>query len=112
MNFFIAILLAIIAHILTFLQLQGNIKWGFYAKYPIITLLVSIPISFLFIKSVEIMVIEFNGHIWPSRLIGFGVGIIIFSLMGYVFFGETVTPKTITSLFLAFLIIIIQLFWK
>ena len=38
-------LYGLVAQIITFLQLQGNIKWGLLAKYPILTLLASIPIA-------------------------------------------------------------------
>ena len=101
-----------IAQVITFLQLQGNIKYGWFAKYPIPTLLLAVPISFFFIKSVECFVLAYNGEIWPSRLIGFGIGIIIFYLMSYFIFNEPVTIKTFLCLFLATLIITVQIFWK
>lgn len=100
-----------LAQIITFLQLQGNIKWGWYAKYPVLVLLASVPISILFIKSVEKFVAAFNGEIWPSRLIGFGIGIIVFYLMSYLLFNEPVTTKTFVCLILATAIIGVQVFW-
>jgi len=99
------------AQILTFLQLQGNIKYEWFAKYPILTLASSIPTSFLFIKSVEYFVAAYHGEIWPSRLIGFGIGIIIFYLMSHFLFNEPVSFKTFVCLFLAILIIVVQIFW-
>jgi multidrug transporter EmrE-like cation transporter len=54
----------------------------------------------------------YNGEIWPSRLIGFGIGIIVFSLMSYFLFKEPFTAKTVVCLFLAVLIILVQVFWK
>jgi multidrug transporter EmrE-like cation transporter len=101
-----------LAQIITFLQLQGNIKYGWYAKYPFWVLAISIPISILFIKSVEKFVAAFNGEIWPSRLIGFGIGIIVFYLMSYFLFNEQVTTKTLVCLMLACAIIGVQVFWK
>lgn len=101
-----------LAQIITFLQLQGNIKWGWYAKYPFWVLLASVPISILFIKSVEKIVAAFNGEIWPSRLIGFGIGIIVFYVMSYFLFNEPVTTKTFVCLLLACAIIGVQVFWK
>jgi multidrug transporter EmrE-like cation transporter len=106
------VLYGTIAQIITFLQLQGNIKYGWFAKYPILTLASSIPISFLFIKSVECFVAAYHGEIWPSRLIGFGIGIIVFYLMSYFIFNEPVTIKTLLCLLLATLIITVQIFWK
>ncbi len=101
-----------LAQIITFLQLQGNIKWNWYARFPVLVLLASIPISILFIKSVEKFVAAFDGEIWPSRLIGFGIGIIVFYIMSYTLFNEPVTTKTFVCLLLACAIIGVQVFWN
>lgn len=101
-----------IGQILTFLQLQGNVKYGWYDKYPMIMLGMSIPIAWIYIKSVEYFVSAFNGQLWPSRLIGFGIGIVIFTTMSMILFKESITMKTVVSLILAFSIVGIQLFWK
>jgi hypothetical protein len=112
MNIFYGVLYAVIAQILTFLQLQGNIKYGWFQKYPIIMLASAIPISYLFIKSVEYFVAAYNGEIWPSRLIGFGIGVIIFTLMSKMLFGEPFTTKTAVCLALGTAIVLIQILWK
>ena len=96
----------LIAQVLTFLQLQGNIKWNWYERYPFIVLGMAIPISWLYIKSVEQFVHQFNGDIWPSRLIGFGIGIIVFALMSFFLFNEAITLKTFVCLILG-----IHIFW-
>ena len=101
-----------IAQILTFLQLQGNIKWNWYQRYPYLILGVAVPISWLFIKSVESFVHHFDGEIWPSRLIGFAIGIIVFALMSYILFKEPITMKTFICLLLAMGILSVQIFWK
>lgn len=105
-------LYGVIAQILTFLQLQGNVKYDWYNKYPYIILGISIPMSWLYIKSVESFVLAFNGEIWPSRLIGFGIGMIVFASMSIILFNESITLKTFISLILAVSILLIQLFWK
>jgi multidrug transporter EmrE-like cation transporter len=112
MDLFIGILYGILAQILTFIQLQGNIKWGFLQKYPILTLLSAVPLSYMFLKSVEHLVKSFNGEIWPSRLIGFSIGIIVFALMSYLIFKEPITLKTIICLILGMIILAIQILWK
>ena len=91
---FLGFVYGFIAQVLTFLQLQGNIKWNWYERYPFIILGISIPISWLYIKSVEAFVYSFNGDIWPSRLIGFGIGIIVFALMSFFLFNEAINLKT------------------
>jgi multidrug transporter EmrE-like cation transporter len=105
-------LYGLIAQILTFLQLQGNIRYHWFEKYPIILLSTAIPISYLFIKSVELMVVYYDGQIWPSRLIGFAIGIIVFALMSYYIFKEPINIKTIVCLILGGGILGIQILWK
>ena len=105
-------LYGLLAQILTFLQLQGNIKWNWYERYPVILLSVSIPIAWLYIKSVEYFVESFNGEIWPSRLIGFSIGVVVFALMSFFLFNEAINLKTFICLILACGILGIQIFWK
>ena len=108
----VGIFYGIVGQVLSFLQLQGSIKYGWYAKYPIIILLSSIPATWLYIKSVEAFVEIFNGELWPSRLIGFGIGIIIFVTLSMILFKEPLTLKTLTCLMLAASILLVQIFWK
>jgi multidrug transporter EmrE-like cation transporter len=58
------------------------------------------------------MIIAFNGQMWPSRLIGFSVGAVVFTWLSWLIFKEPLTLKTIVCLILAIGILIIQLFWK
>jgi len=108
----VGIFYGIVGQVLSFLQLQGSIKYGWYAKYPIIVLLSSIPATWLYLKSVEAFVEMFNGELWPSRLIGFGIGIIIFVTLSMILFKEPLTLKTLTCLMLAASILLVQIFWK
>lgn len=111
-NLIYGILYGIFGQIISFLQLQGSIKYGWFHRYPIIVLLSALPSTWLYIKSVEHLVEWGNGQLWPSRLIGFGIGIVIFVTLSMVLFKEPVTLKTITCLLLALSILLIQLFWK
>ncbi len=108
----VGIFYGIVGQVLSFLQLQGSIKYGWYAKYPIIVLLSSIPATWFYLKSVEALVEMFNGELWPSRLIGFGIGIIIFVTLSMILFKEPLTLKTLTCLMLAASILLVQIFWK
>jgi multidrug transporter EmrE-like cation transporter len=112
MNLLIGFLYGLVAQVLTFLQLQGSIKYGWYEKYPIIIILASIPSGWLFLKSVQHFVTAFGGEIWPSRLIGYGIGVVIFTLMSYYLFKEPLNVKTLVCLGLSVAIILIQIFWK
>jgi len=111
-NLLLGFLYNFIAQVLTFFQLQGNVKYGWYEKYPIPTLAVSVPISWAFIKSIEYFAAYFNGEIWPSRLIGFGIGIIVFVCLSVLLFNEPLQMKTVACVILAFAILTIQMIWK
>lgn len=111
-NLLLGLAYGLVAQILTFLQLQANTKYNWYEKYPIAVLSVALPISWLYIKSVEAFVAHFNGEIWPSRLIGFGIGIIVFVTLSWALFREPLSTKTIVCLFLAACILAIQMLWK
>ena len=54
----------------------------------------------------------FGNVLWPQRLLGFGLGIFIFAGCTWFFMGEGVTTKTIVSLTLAVVLVMIQVFWK
>ena len=78
-------------------------------------LLVAIPgfiISYWSIKATENIAEAYDGAVWPARLVGFGVGIIIFSILTWLILGEKIEIKSAVCVLLAFCILIIQLFWK
>ena len=78
-------------------------------------LLVAIPgfiISYWSIKATENIAEAYDGAAWPARLIGFGVGIILFSILTWLILGEKIEIKSAVCVLLAFCILIIQLFWK
>jgi hypothetical protein len=108
----IATLLMILGQIGSFLQLQGGIKFGWYEKYLWVILLCSVPISYIYIRAVNLYVDAFEGQIWPSRLIGFALGIMVFTILSTVLFKEHITLKTGVCLGLSVSIVAIQLFWK
>jgi len=58
------------------------------------------------------MVIAYEGQMWPSRLIGFSLGAIVFTYFSWYLFNEPLSTKTIICLMLALTILGIQLFVK
>jgi len=106
------ILWGLAAQIATFIQLQGQLKYQWMKDYTWVVVLMGIPISFMFMQSVKYFVKGFDGQIWPSRLIGFGIGVIVFTIMSELLFKEPFTAKTGLCLFLGICIIAIQVFWK
>jgi hypothetical protein len=112
MNIIYGILFGLLGQIGSYLQLQGAMKLGWFPKYFWPVLLMSVPLSWFYIKSVEYFVAAFDGQLWPSRLIGFGLGIIVFSIMSHYLFKEPFTPKTLVCIGLGLTIIGIQILWK
>jgi multidrug transporter EmrE-like cation transporter len=106
------ILWGIVGQITSFMQLQGSIKFGWFQKYPILVILSAMPGMWFYLKSVEHLINAFEGALWPSRLIGFGIGIMVFVTLSIIMFKEPITPKTFICLFLASMILGIQIFWK
>lgn len=112
MNFFWGVLYGTVAQILSFIQLQATIKFQWFEKYGWLILLLSIPNTLLYLKSVENFIAHFNGTLWESRFLGFSIGIIVFAVMSYLLFNEQMTPKVFLSIFLASVMIGIQIFMK
>jgi hypothetical protein len=112
MNLLYGILWGLLGQIGSFMQFQGAIKYNWTEKYFWLVLLSGLPIGYFYIKSVERFVAAFDGEIWPSRIIGFGLGVVVFIILSYFLFKEPLTTKTLVSLVLSIIIIMIQIFWK
>ena len=102
----------LIAQVITFMQLQGQMKYSILKNNTWFVVLLGLPISYLFMISVKHFVAAYDGQIWPSRLIGFGIGVIVFGLMSHWLFKEPFTLKTLICLGLGSLIVLIQILWK
>ena len=83
----------LIAQVLTFFQLQGQMKIEWFKNNTFLTACMGIPISLLFMYSVRNFVGAYDGQIWPSRLIGFGIGVVVFTAMSHYMFNEPLPPK-------------------
>ena len=105
-------ILMFLAQILTFYQLQGPLKIDWFRNNYWLVVLMGVPLSMIYMASVKHFVEAYNGLIWPSRIIGFGIGVIVFTIMSQIIFGETLSTKTIICLLLSVGIILVQLFWK
>ena len=102
-----------IAHILTFLQLNGQFfKIDWFRKHEWVVASMGIILSLLYIWGTKYTVSGMNGMLWPARFIGFGIGMIIYAIGVSYFFNEGLTTKTLTSLILCLALIIIQVAWK
>ena len=106
------IVFGILGQIGSFMQFQCSFKYNWMDKYPVLLLLSGIPVSWFYIKSVHYLIEAFKEEMWPGRLIGFGIGVVVFAAMSTLLFRETITLKTVVSLLLACSIVGIQIIWK
>lgn len=93
---------------------QGNLQFfNTWAKdNPLLISLFGIPVSYLFIQANKYTVFGMGGQLWPSRLIGFAVGMIVMTSLTYLHMSQGISIKTAITLLLAATILLIQIFWK
>lgn len=108
----IACLFFTIGHLLIWFQLNGQFIWKIWRDNILLVSLIGIPASIMFITATKYAVNAFSGSFWPSRFIGFSIGIFIYGAMVSYFFNEGINAKTLITLLLALSIVIIQIFWK
>lgn len=101
-----------IAHIIVFFQLNGQFKWEWFKDNEWLMILIGLPISYLYLLGTRYTVEGMGGLLWPTRFIGFGVGMVIYAVLVSYFFNEGITSKTAISLLLAIILILIQVFLK
>jgi len=109
----LGISLFFIGQALIWFQTNGQFIWPWARNHPgYMALIFSIPISYGFIYATAYVVEYFNGSLWPGRFIGFGTGMIVFSILTFMYMGEGITSKTLISLILATALVAIQILWK
>ena len=91
-------------------HLQFFNSWS--KDHPFLVAIPGIFVSYVSILATKYMTEAYDGLVWPSRLIGFGIGIIIFSGLTWWLLGEKLEMKSIVCVVLAFCILLIQLNWK
>ena len=112
-NLLIGLVLTFIGQILIFFQTNGQFFIPWFKNHPFIIALVGgTMVSYLFITGTGYTVEYFGGTVWENRLLGFGMGMISFSFLTYIFMGEVITTKTAVSLMLALTLVLIQILWK
>ena len=102
----------IIAHIITWFQLNGQFFSAWFKNNNFILSLFGIPISLLYIGGTKYCYEGFDGLIWPGRFIGCACGMIIFAIFSSLILNEGLTAKTGVSLALATALVAVQILWK
>jgi hypothetical protein len=111
-QFFIMIGLVFLAQLVIWFQLNGQFIWQSFNKYTWALAILGVPISYILIKATKAGYLAFNGILWPQRLICFATGIIIFSILTWIFMDEGISTKTMICLILSVTIVLIQVLWN
>ena len=104
------ILIFFFNNIIIWYQLNSQLVWSWAkgSKSMWMMALLGIPISLLFWYATKIGYQGF-GSLWPVRFMGFATSMMTFPLMTYFYLGETISLKTLITLLLALVIMILQL---
>ena len=111
-DLFIGVGAFLVAHIITFYQLNGQFISKWFRDNEWVVAATGIIISFFYIWGTKYVVSGMGGEMWPARFIGFGIGMTIYAVGINYHFNEGLTPKTIVSLCIALILIFIQVLWK
>ena len=97
-------------NILIWYQLNSQLVWDWAkgTKSMWIMSLMGIPISLMFWYATKIGYEGF-GNLWAVRFMGFATSMLTFPVMTWLYLGETITLKTLVTILLAFIIMLLQL---
>tara|TARA_Y100001937_G_C6918000_1_gene240471 strand:- start:152 stop:496 length:345 start_codon:yes stop_codon:yes gene_type:complete len=109
----LAVLLFLVGQSIIWFQTNGQFLWKWFDKNPLILSIgLGSIISYVFIFATKYSYEYFDGLLWPGRFLGFALGISSYAVLTWIFMGEGISLKTMTSLILALGIICVQIFWK
>ena len=106
----LTIAIFILNNVLIWYQLNSQLVWDWAkgTKSMLVMSLLGIPISMLFWYATKWGYIGF-GNLWAVRFMGFAASMITFPIMTWLYLGEVITLKTLITILLAFIIMILQL---
>ena len=102
------VLILFFTQIVIWFQLNAQVKWDWFKDNYLLMSILGMPISYALLYSTKYG-FEGFGELWPIRLLGFAVGMITFPIITWMVMGEGITLKTLISLMLAAVIMILQL---
>jgi len=96
--------------VLIWYQLNSQLVWEWAkgTKSMLLMSLLGIPISILMWYCTKWGYIGF-GSLWSVRFVGFATSMLVFPIMTYFYLSEPMTLKTIITIFLAIIILFLQL---
>ena len=106
-KFIIALLFSIVGNIIAWVQMNGQFKYEWMRQWWVIGLS-GLPVSYMFFYSTRWYYEYFNNY-WYVRPIGFSIATITFGVLAWLVLDELPDTKTIISLLLSIIIVILQL---
>mgnify|MGYP003129085557 FL=1 len=106
----LTILSFVIGNVLVWYQLNSQLVWDWAKGYKSMWImsLLGVPISLLFWLCTKWGYLGF-GNLWAVRWLAFGSSMLVFPIMTYFYLGEAITLKTLISIILAIIIMLLQL---
>ena len=106
----LTIIIFLLNNILIWYQLNSQLVWDWAkgTKSMWIMSLLGIPISLLMWLCTKWGYIGF-GSLWAVRWMAFSTSMLVFPIMTYFYLGETITLKTLISIILSIIIMLLQL---
>ena len=104
--------LFILSQTIIWYQINSQFFSQWVKDRPILMALLGFPISYILIYGSKYAYEGFGGLLWPTRFMGFVSGMLIMTILTYIHLDEGFSMKTAITLFLCFIIVLIQLFWK
>ena len=106
----ISIISFLLANILVWYQLNSQLVWDWAKGYKSMWImsLLGVPISLLFWLCTKWGYLVFV-NLWSVRWLAFASSMLIFPIMTYFYLGEAMSLKTLITLLLALVIMILQL---
>ena len=97
-------------NVLIWYQLNSQLVWDWAkgTKSMWVMALMGIQISLMFWYATKIGYIGF-GNLWAVRFMGFATSMLTFPIMTWLYLGEAITLKTLVTILLAFIIMLLQL---
>ncbi len=111
-KFYLACLLIFTGHVLAWYQTYSPFVWDWCRQnIVLIPLIFSIPTGYLFLFGMKFAIEEME-EVWGARLLAFGLSYLVFPLLTYYYFNESMfETKTIVCVLLSLLIVAIQVFY-
>ena len=111
-KFLLACLLILCGHVVAWYGTYSQFIWDWCKRNVVyLPLIFSIPTGYLFLYGMKFAVEEM-GEAWGPRLLGFGLSYLVFPILTYWYFNESMfETKTLVCVLLSFIIVAIQVFW-